>query len=687
MKLYSVLSIRVNALRRVVNRLPNSRGLDLRDGGLKHRMSDAPPPQRNSVLQTSKRWLIRAGLAATALVGVFAFAIFLSAQLTRIPGEEITPSGLKRNQAVYVTMKDGVRIAIDIWMPKTIDTGERAPAILHMTRYQRAQSVGWLQRAVAGLRLSSQPDLPGLQGRLFNDAGFVFIQVDARGSGASFGHRDIEMAPREINDYGELADWIVRQPWSNGKVGAVGVSYSGNTAELLAAVQHPAVTAVAPLYNDFDAQYGLVQPGGAKSTFLKAWGDTVGKLDRNDVCALAGKTGLSCILARFWSPGVKPVDGKDGKLLLKAALKDHAKNTPVAEGFERIQYRDDTYGATNLTSAAVSGYGRREEIEASGAIFHVRTGWLDAATTDGALSRYRTFSNSQELIIGPYSHGGRTDSDPFSDPDAVVAPSLADQWREIIRFFERAFANDEALNGKNIKYYTMGAGVWRETERWPPADLTEETYYFAANGALTEAAPEGDAAADSYIVDMKASSGEHTRWHTNLGLGDVVYPDRAAEDERLLTYTSAPLTADLEITGTPVLTFYVATNTQDAVFHAYLEAVAPDGRVIYLTEGVLRALHRKVSDEEPVYVQDGPHHSFLRKDASPMTPGVLTEIAMKLYATSIVVPKNYRLRIALAGADLSIFEPVAADGEMTWEIYRNAAYPSRIVLPSREFSK
>ncbi|MEQ9586696.1 MAG: CocE/NonD family hydrolase [Parvibaculaceae bacterium] len=584
-------------------------------------------------------------------------------------------------------MSDGTRIAVDIWLPETYSSGQTLPAILYMTRYQRAQQIGWLQRAFIGLGLTSSDGISGLPVDLFNASGIAFIKVDARGSGASFGRRDIEMSPEEIADYGEIAQWVTQQPWSNGKIGAVGVSYAGNTAELITATQHPAIKAVAPLYNDFDAQFGLVQPGGAKSAFLDSWGDFVGKLDRNDVCALADANGLKCLLVRFWSPGVKPVDGSDGPPLLKAALEEHLQNTPVAEGFSKINFRDDTFGSTQLTSAAVSGYGLRREIEASGVVFHVRTGWLDAATTDGALSRYRTFSNSQKLIIGPYSHGGATDTDPFSAPDAPAIPTREEQWRDIVQFFVNEFSEHGThWDGKSIEYYTMGAGIWRNTTSWPPQGLTEQTFYFDRNGILATKVPGVERASDVYTVDISASSGGHTRWHTNLGLGDVVYPDRKNEDSRLLTYTSAPLATSMEITGTPVLTFFVSTNKQDGVFHAYLEAVAPNGRVIYLTEGILRAQQRKITSANLPYFQDGPPHSYLREDALPVVPGKEMEISIGLYATSIVVPKDYRLRIALAGADLAMFKPLPEDNASPeWTVFYGSARPSRLILPSREY--
>ncbi|HWO34771.1 MAG TPA: CocE/NonD family hydrolase C-terminal non-catalytic domain-containing protein, partial [Candidatus Acidoferrum sp.] len=72
------------------------------------------------------------------------------------------------------------------------------------------------------------------------------------------------------------------------------------------------------------------------------------------------------------------------------------------------------------------------------------------------------------------------------------------------------------------------------------------------------------------------------RWATGFGGGDVVYPDRANEDRKLLAYTSVPLDSDLEITGSPVLTVQMSSTTSDGAIHAYLEDVAPEGRVTYL---------------------------------------------------------------------------------------------------------
>ncbi|MGA7930117.1 MAG: CocE/NonD family hydrolase [Candidatus Sulfotelmatobacter sp.] len=166
--------------------------------------------------------------------------------------------------------------------------------------------------------------------------------------------------------------------------------------------------------------------------------------------------------------------------------------------------------------------------------------------------------------------------------------------------------------------------------------------------------------------------------------GDVVYPDRADEDKKRLVYTSAPLETDLEITGSPVLTVEMSSTTSDGAFHAYLEDVSSEGRVTYVDEGILRALDRKEVDPKSLpYEPLGPAHSFLRKDAEPLTPGEAARIRFALYPTSVLLRKGHRIRVALAGADASAFQRYPAEGTPTWTVYREAQRASSIELPVR----
>src|SRR5262249_14427 len=128
------------------------------------------------------------------------------------------------NTAFYLTMRDGVRIAVDLWLPAAPKA--RVPALMSATRYWR--STGFVDPAA--------PDSNLGQARAVTGAGYALVLVDVRGSGASSGSWPAPWSRAEIADLGQVVDWIVRQPWSNGRVGAYGTSYSGNTADMLASL-------------------------------------------------------------------------------------------------------------------------------------------------------------------------------------------------------------------------------------------------------------------------------------------------------------------------------------------------------------------------------------------------------------------------------------------------------------------
>lgn len=585
-------------------------------------------------------------------------------------------AGYPRNQALYVEMRDGVRIAIDIWLPESLAAGERIPTLVQATRYWRAMQN-------TGGRI--EDDIRYELANRINGAGYAFVFVDARGSGASFGWRAYERSVEEATDYGEVVDWIIEQPWSSGLVGAFGISYAGNTAELLAINQHPAVKAVAPLFNDFDNFGHLAFPGGAFTRgTLQRWGNRNDMMDRNALCELREVAGAECEeLLKTWT-GVKPVDAdKDGSLL-RQAIGEHSRNVHAAIAAAGYQYRDDPWGEGGVVNAGFLGSpsGHLPAIEASGVAMFVRAGWQDAGTVNGTLARYMTIGNTQQVFIGPWSHGAREDADPFHPTDTPAFPPDDEQFAQMFGFFDRYLKDGGEPVDSSITYYTLGADRWTTTTAWPPEGFRDETWYLSADAALTRREPTGGGS-DEYRVDFDATTGRRNRWYTNNGGGgDVVYGDRREMDNRLLTYTSEPFDSDREITGHPVITLYVRSTHEDGLFIAYLEDVGPDGRVTYITEGELRGVMRRISDEPPLYRKMGPHHSQLRADAMPLVPGEVARLSFELWATSVLIREGHRLRIAIAGADQDTFARYPLDGGVpTITIERNERYPSHVVLP------
>lgn len=591
-----------------------------------------------------------------------------------------TIGGLPRAQSRYVTMRDGVDIAIDVWFPPDMVADDEVPTLVAATRYSRGLSLARrLSIAMkAQLRLGIiDPLLPGLieltpEASWANDAGYAVVLIDARGSAASFGDRPIEWSPDEIADYGEIVSWITAQPWSNGKVGAWGTSYPGNTAELIASTGAAGFLATAPRFSDFDPLLGVGMPGGLQADgFIQQWSDLNARFDHERTLARAVDDGFL---------GLK----------LRRAIAGH-DNPNIAEAFGTLEYRDDEYAESGLAFETVSPYALRDAIEASGVPMQIWVSWLDAATADGALSRFLTLDNPQEVIIGPWLHGGSASIDPFRY-EHVPATDISSyarnmeilkpQMGEVLRFFDRYLKDSVAPQFESrVTYYTLNSGEWRTTTVWPPEGSSTQRWHFSQGHTLSQDAPTNETGTDTYAVDFSATTGTANRWFAQSG-ADVDYSgDRAGEDEKLLTYTSAPLSADTEITGSPIVTLYVASTEEDGAFHVYLEDVAPDGAVTYITEGILRAIHHPISRDQPPYVHLGSYRSFDRDDAAPLIPGEVTEITLNLYATSVLIREGHRIRIAIAGADADTFRRYPAEGTPTWTVHRNSMYPSYVELP------
>jgi hypothetical protein len=136
------------------------------------------------------------------------------------------------------------------------------------------------------------------------------------------------------------------------------------------------------------------------------------------------------------------------------------------------------------------------------------------------------------------------------------------------------------------------------------------------------------------------------------------------------------------VTGSPTVTFYVASTHEDGAFFVYLEDVGPDGRVSYLTEGLLRAIHRRKADPATApYVPLGVYHTFREADALPLVPGETAEIAITLFPISTVFKKGHSIRVAIAGHDDALKDRYPAEGIPVLTIQRNSVYPSQMELP------
>jgi uncharacterized protein len=572
--------------------------------------------------------------------------------------------------AQYVTMRDGVRIAVTCWVPASAEHTP-VPAVVRATRY-------WRNRVPA----AGVFDPAGGEAGAFTHAGFALVLVDVRGTGASFGVWDGPWGPAEVADLGEVAEWVAAQPWSTGRVGSHGVSYDGNTAELIAVPGAPSVRAIVPRFSDVDPFMHLSFPGGILlDSFVESWGTSNRALDHVDPAPVMALTGESreSVLERMGAPERVDAD-TDGTLLAKA-IEEHHGNIDVWEVGRGLTFADDS-AARALRVVESSPHHQRALIQRSGVAIQAWASWYDAGTAAGALSRFNNIDNPMEVLIGPWSHGGAFDAQIGGTEPRPAAMSRASQYGEIFRFLHTNLDTGAVgTRTRRIRYWHQFADEWRQTDTWPPAGTTTWTLLLAADGSLEAGSPAGPPAADVYDVDFAATTGPANRWATQSGGGAVIYPDRRDADERCLTYTSAPLEHDLDLVGDPVVTLHLQCSTPDAAVHAYLEAVTPGGSVLYLTEGQLRLIHRRTSPAPVGEWHPGPYRTFRGQDAAPVAEGEIADVSFALLPLAARLRAGWRVRLAVAGCDTGTFVRIPEHGTPTFRIHRSVTHVSRLELP------
>ena len=594
----------------------------------------------------------------------------------------------------YVVMRDGVRLAVNTWLGKAHEKNrKKLPAVVITTRYWRAM-------AFKQDNLEFQ-DYHSLASYLWSRA-YVLVVADARGSGASFGYRKDELSPAEVDDIGEIIGWTAQQGWCDGRVATVGTSYMANTTVLSLATASPALTLGVCRAPDFDGYRHLIAPGGVINTwFIEDWGAATAAQDANDIKVL--------LAGGYWPEpsggaenalGVRPVDDDIDGTLLAAAIVEHKANFNLAVTADKLMFIDsalpkwdaktDSTPDANLYFCS-NPYFYQDNIEQGNLPVVVRCGWHDFTTQLGALSMFTSFSNPMRVILGPWNHSGDFRADPFQPGDGTQPEAIPmdDVFELIVNSLDATFKNDPHPLGDTptdeqfgvVEYYTLGENQWKTTKEWPLPTTHMQRLYLSADHQLSYSAPEQETAYDIYQVDPSTGTGLNDRWHAAAKSYPIFFPDRQEEDKKLLVYDTPPLEEDLEITGHPVVHLFVRSTASDGQFFVYLETVDPDGRVRLLTEGQLRALHRKVSDETPPFTMFGPYHSLKEKDAEPLIPGNVAEIAFDLFPISVLLKQGQRIRLAIAGADKDVFAPIPGCESPEITLERNRVYASFVDLP------
>ena len=560
----------------------------------------------------------------------------------------------------YLTMRDGVLLAADIIRPAKAGKAEEKPlpAIFTHTRYHRAN-------VDKDGKIVSETDSPLSQ--IFLKHGYIIVVVDVRGSGASFGTWTGLFNPEETRDAHEIIEWLAKQPWCDGNIGMVGGSYLGATQLMAASTRPPHLKAIFPIVPPFDLFDIGYHNGVYFRDLIKTWNDLTIMLDTKIPAA--------------------PVDEDRDGAMLKAALAEHAKNRPTIDLFPPGLFRDvpdPVTGAYVLRDWQPAG--PIAEITAAKVPMYLWSGWSDAFTRDAFLMN-RNYDVPRKFVIGGWSHSPK-------DP-AIGKEETRLALNEALRWFDRWLKGiDNGITAEPpVRYQVMRSpkeGEWRTSPSWPVPGARATEFYFAAgpsgsvhsvndgalNGKASSASREGR---DLYGADYTTTMGTATRWDNAVG-GGFEYPDLTTNDAKGLTYTTAPLAADVEVTGHPVLHLWVSSTARDGDFFAYLEEVDETGFSQYVTEGAIKASFRALGPAA-YDVLGLPYHRGFKADIRPLTPGQPVELVFDMQPISNIFDAGHRLRVTITCADSDNAETDKIQPAPKVTVYRETGRESRIVLP------
>lgn len=539
--------------------------------------------------------------------------------------------------SLYVEVRDGTKLAMDLYRPKDKITGKVVetplPVLWMHTPYNRRYNDNNPNRLTVD-------NYAGTAGRLVK-YGYVVATVDYRGLFASFGHNEGynrgQWTTAARMDAYDITEWLAKQPWSNGKIGMWGCSATGGSQIQAATTAPPHLKAIFPMSSEFDV-YAFRVPGGITGA------------RGADSMPRAG--GQSPQEAR--DANAAPVDADTDRSLLKQAVAQHA-GTVESPGY--VPYRDSlsetiTDPDSKQWWIKSSPHAYLETINASGIAMYLVANWDEGPTKHGPFFTFNNIANPRKLIIGPSRH---------CDWIGVQRQTGFDITIEERRFFDYWLKgiDNGVMDEDPVYYYTYNAPAgaeWTSAKQWPlPGE--KRVKYYLGEGSLSTAAPTTAGGKDVTTVSYTGGFGS--------AAGGLVYE-------------TAPLGADVQITGHPVVNLWVSSTATDGDFIATIYDVAPDGRATtYNIQGQLRASLRTLKD--PPYNNLGlPWHSSTEADVSPLVPGQPGELEFPILPTSIIVKAGHRIRLAItfSGRGTPRIDPAP---EVT--IYRDPAHQSFLTLP------
>ncbi|MCH6236422.1 CocE/NonD family hydrolase [Cognataquiflexum rubidum] len=586
------------------------------------------------------------------------------------------------DQKVMMPMRDGVRLATDIYRPKT---QQPVPIIFSRTPYNfNAYRDGELQER------SLQTALEAVK------RGYAYVVQNERGRFFSEGEWDILGTP--LTDGYDAFTWMAAQPWSNQKIGTIGCSSTAEWQMAVASLNHPAHVALVP--QAFGAGVGRIGDyyeqgnwyrGGAGQMLFTAW--LYGT--QHDPMAPKLPEGISqedlLRLQKFYdmAPRYPKVDWKDA--LSHLPVQDIIKNVNGPQGI----YEEMITRKPNDPKWYEGGlYHDNMEFEKPAYWF---VSWYDVSTSPNlamynhirANAKDPKVRDNQYLVIAPTLHCSFTRA---TENTIVGERSMGDArlpYNDMTyAWFDHWLKGDEGNAKKEmpkVTYFTMGSNKWQTSDTWPPKEAQMTTYYLNSSGkantrngdgVLTNKKP-GKDNPDTFKYDpMNAvtSYGGNVCCTGNAVQGGSFDQQEMELREDILVYTSEVLAEGMEVSGFIESTLYLSTDVKDTDLTIKLIDVYPDGKAYNLDETIQRVRYREGYEKE-VFMEKGKVYQV---NLTPMS-------------TSNYFEKGHRIRIEVSSSNFPRFDRNMNTGGNNYDetegviatnqIHHSSKYPSYISLP------
>jgi uncharacterized protein len=474
--------------------------------------------------------------------------------------------------------------------------------------------------------------------------GYIFVKQDVRGRGGSGGVLDMN-AMQEQDGY-DAVEWAATLPGSNGKVGMIGRSNPGLYAWYAAIAQPPHLAAIAPAVATADPLRIVPYIDMVFSPTIVPW-----------LCLTGVKDTLSDI------SNVNLMEAFNHLPVIDAAEKAGCPRPQFWNDWFHHQ-KDDTY----WRAVSIERRLGRVKVPVLGI-----AGWHDDSR-----GTIRNYAEMSRLPTGPVHHVVM-DASAHRGIDSVngdFGPRARIDHRALqLRWFDHYLKGiDNGVDAQApLDLFVIGDNTWRKEHEWPLARTVWTDYYLHQNGGLDPIAPDHESP-DEYTYDP----GNPTPYlvdarELELSLNED-YRTVHTERKDLVTYTTAPLVKDIEITGPMTASLWAATDAKDTDWNVMILHVYPDGRAERIQDGVMRARFRNGFDKP-----------------SLLEPGTICKYEIDLWFTSRVIPAGHRLRVTVASAGFPKYDRnlnTGGDNERETHyvvarqrILHDAAHRSRVRLP------